>query len=82
VIGPNVTVGPSCTVEDGVRLNNCALLEGAAVKANSWVHSSIVGWNSTIGQWVSTESRSPSPLIPSILAFVHPHLLLQHSFVL
>jgi len=51
VIGPNVTIGPNCVIEDGVRLNNCAILEGARIKANSWVNSTIVGWHSTIGQW-------------------------------
>lgn len=58
VIGPNVTIGPNCVVEDGVRLNNCALLEGVAVKANSWVHSSIIGWASTIGQWARVDHFS------------------------
>lgn len=55
VIGPNVTIGPNCVVGDGVRLSNCALLEGATVKANSWISRAIIGWQSTVGRWVRIE---------------------------
>jgi len=58
VIGPNVTIGPNCVIEDGVRLSETAVLEGATVKSNSWVHKSIIGWQSTVGRWVRMENGS------------------------
>ncbi|ORX53080.1 mannose-1-phosphate guanyltransferase [Hesseltinella vesiculosa] len=50
-IGPNVVVGPNVEIGDGVRLQRCVLLEGVKVKDFAWVHSSIVGWHSTVGRW-------------------------------
>ncbi|KAK9896203.1 mannose-1-phosphate guanylyltransferase [Cystobasidium minutum MCA 4210] len=56
VIGPNVVIGPKCVIGKGVRLQRCAVLEGARVKDHAWVHSSIIGWNSTVGRWVRMEN--------------------------
>jgi len=36
----------------GVRLSKCAIMDNTVVKANSWISSSIVGWNCTVGKWV------------------------------
>jgi mannose-1-phosphate guanylyltransferase len=58
LIGPNVTIGPHCQVKEGVRLANATLLEGTTVGAHSWVKSSIIGWQSTIGKWVRMENTS------------------------
>jgi len=58
IIGPNVTIGARCVVEDGVRLSNSSLLEGARVKSNSFVQHTIVGWNSSVGQWARVEGVS------------------------
>lgn len=58
VIGPNVVIGPRCVIGKGVRLQRCAILEGARVKDHAWIHSSIVGWNSTVGRWVRLENIS------------------------
>jgi len=58
VIGPNVTIGPNCVIEDGVRLSETAVLEGSIVRANSWIHKSIIGWQSTVGKWVRMENVS------------------------
>ncbi|TYZ66339.1 hypothetical protein PybrP1_005487 [[Pythium] brassicae (nom. inval.)] len=55
LIGPNVVVGPGCVIEDGVRLSRTTLLRGVTVRANSWIHSSIIGWGSTIGRWCRIE---------------------------
>ncbi|GAB9472953.1 hypothetical protein Gpo141_00010118 [Globisporangium polare] len=55
LIGPNVVVGPGCIIEDGVRLSRTTLLRGVTVRANSWIHSSIIGWGSTIGRWCRIE---------------------------
>jgi len=56
VIGPNVTIGPNCVIEDGVRLSNTTILEGVTVKSNSWIKSSIIGWQSSVGRWVRMEN--------------------------
>lgn len=56
VIGPNVVIGPRCIIGKGARLQRCAILEGSRVKDHAWIHSSIVGWNSTVGRWVRMEN--------------------------
>lgn len=55
LIGPNVVIGPRCVIGKGVRLQRCVIMEGARVKDHSWVQSSIIGWNSTIGRWCRVE---------------------------
>ena len=52
-IGPNVVIGPGVVIGDGVRLQRCVLLEGSSVKDHAWIKSSIIGWHSTVGRWVS-----------------------------
>uniref|UniRef100_A0A3P9IV49 mannose-1-phosphate guanylyltransferase n=1 Tax=Oryzias latipes TaxID=8090 RepID=A0A3P9IV49_ORYLA len=56
-IGPNVTIGAGVVVEDGVRIKRCTVLKGSRVRSHSWLESCIVGWSSSVGQWVSTESE-------------------------
>jgi len=58
VIGPNVTIGPNCVIEDGARLKNTVILEGVRVGANSWINQSIIGWKSRIGKWVRIQNVS------------------------
>ena len=58
VIGPHVVIGPNCIIERGVRLSRTTILKGATVSENSWINSSIIGWNSTIGKWVRIEGIS------------------------
>lgn len=55
-IGPNVTIGPDVVVGDGVRLQRCVILRGCKIKDHSWVKSTIVGWNSTVGRWARLEN--------------------------
>lgn len=57
-IGPNVTIGPNCVIEDGVRLKNTVVLEGVVIGANSWINQSIIGWKSRIGKWVRIQNVS------------------------
>jgi mannose-1-phosphate guanylyltransferase len=56
VLGPNVTIGPNVIIEEGVRIHRAAILEGAHIKAHSYVHSSIVGWKSKVGRWVRMDN--------------------------
>uniref|UniRef100_A0A674K032 mannose-1-phosphate guanylyltransferase n=1 Tax=Terrapene triunguis TaxID=2587831 RepID=A0A674K032_9SAUR len=52
-IGPNVTIGAGVVVEDGVRIKRCTILKGSRIRSHSWLESCIVGWLSSVGQWVS-----------------------------
>lgn len=58
IIGPNVTIGANVVIEDGVRISRSAILEGAHIRAHSWIASSIVGWRSNVGKWVRIEGGS------------------------
>lgn len=55
VIGPNVTIGPECVVEEGARLKNVVMLKNSSVGAHSWVDNTIIGWDSKVGKWVRVE---------------------------
>jgi len=55
LIGPFVSIGPDCEIEEGVRLKRTTLLSGSVVRKHSWVDSSIIGWESTIGRWCRVE---------------------------
>lgn len=58
MIGPYVAIGPNVVIEDGVRLRRTTVLSGVLIQRNSWIDSSIVGWDSTIGKWVRMEGVS------------------------
>jgi mannose-1-phosphate guanylyltransferase len=58
LIGPFVTIGPKVSIEDGVRIARSTVFEGATVQKNSWVDSSIIGWESRVGSWVRMEGVS------------------------
>ncbi|XP_014376040.2 mannose-1-phosphate guanyltransferase beta [Alligator sinensis] len=55
-IGPNVTIGAGVVVEDGVRIKRCTILKGSQIRSHSWLESCIVGWRSSVGQWVRMEN--------------------------
>ncbi|KAJ3121799.1 mannose-1-phosphate guanyltransferase [Nowakowskiella sp. JEL0407] len=57
-IGPNVVVGPGVTVGDGVRMVRTVVMEGSTVKDHAWLHSTIVGWRSTVGRWTRLEGTT------------------------
>lgn len=58
LIGPNVTIGPNVVLEDGVRISRAAILEGAKLKAHSYVSNSIIGWHASVGRWTRIEGGS------------------------
>ena len=43
----------------GVCLTRCVLLKDSSVKSHSWISSSIIGWKSVVGHWVSTSWFNP-----------------------
>lgn len=55
-VGPNVVLGPDVVVEDGACISKSTLLDGTRIKPHAWIHSSIVGWRSTVGRWVRMEN--------------------------
>ena len=36
----------------GARVKRSTILEGSRLGAHSWLNSSIIGWQSTVGKWV------------------------------
>mmetsp|Transcript_5312 Transcript_5312/g.15748 ORF Transcript_5312/g.15748 Transcript_5312/m.15748 type:complete len:359 (+) Transcript_5312:48-1124(+) len=56
VIGPDVVIGPDCVIEDGVHLERATLMQGCVIRKHSFVSDSIIGWRSTVGQWVRVEN--------------------------
>ena len=58
MIGPYVAIGPNVIIEDGVRLCRSTLLSSVTVQSNSWIDSSIIGWESVIGKWVRMDGVS------------------------
>eukprot|EP01129_Flabellula_baltica_P001738 TRINITY_DN11664_c0_g1_i1.p1 TRINITY_DN11664_c0_g1~~TRINITY_DN11664_c0_g1_i1.p1 ORF type:complete len:381 (+),score=89.44 TRINITY_DN11664_c0_g1_i1:46-1143(+) len=58
LIGPYVSIGPNVVIEDGVRIRRSTLLSNVTVRTNTWIDSSIVGWESNIGRWCRIEGVS------------------------
>lgn len=56
LIGPNVVIGPGAKIGPGVRLQRCAIMANANIRDHAWIHSSIIGWNSTVGRWTRVEN--------------------------
>lgn len=54
-LGPNVVIGEGAVLEKGSSLSKCVVMKGATVKSHSWLHNSIIGWKSVVGQWVRME---------------------------
>ncbi|CAB1315631.1 unnamed protein product [Coregonus sp. 'balchen'] len=60
-IGPNVTIGAGVVLEDGVRIKRCTVLKGSRVRSHSWLESCIVGWSSSVGQWLYLNGANVLP---------------------
>ncbi|KAJ7520855.1 hypothetical protein O6H91_19G026000 [Diphasiastrum complanatum] len=58
LIGPDVSIGQDCVIEDGVRLSKCTIMRGAQIKKHACILGSIVGWHSTVGQWAGIDNMS------------------------
>lgn len=67
-IGPNVTIGAGVVVEDGVRIKRCTVLKGSRVRSHAWLESCIVGWSSSVGQWVGMGAPAVDslPAVPTL----------------
>ncbi|KAK2434905.1 glucose-1-phosphate adenylyltransferase family protein [Trifolium repens] len=58
LIGPDVAIGPGCIIESGVRLSSCTVTRGVWIKNHACISNSIIGWHSTVGQWVRVENMT------------------------
>jgi len=54
-LGPNVSVGANVVIGAGVRVLHSILLDFVQIKEHACISYSIVGWNSSIGQWSRLE---------------------------
>jgi mannose-1-phosphate guanylyltransferase len=54
-IGPNVVIGPNCTIKAGARLKDCTIIGNAIIGSNSYIEKSIISWKCKIGKWVRIE---------------------------
>jgi len=62
-IGPHVAIGANVVIEDGARVKNSLVLDGAQLKKHCCVLNSIVGWQSVVGAWTRVEG-TPTELDP------------------
>jgi mannose-1-phosphate guanylyltransferase len=58
VIGPNVVIGDSCVIGDGVRLKRTTLFSNVKIGQSSFIQSSIIGWNSSVGKWARVDNNT------------------------
>jgi mannose-1-phosphate guanylyltransferase len=83
LIGPDVVIGPGCVIESGVRLQGTTVLPGVTIRSHTWISSSIIGWHSTIGEWVRVENFSVLGEDVTIKAelYVNETVVLPHKSV-
>ncbi|OEH78620.1 GTP-D-mannose [Cyclospora cayetanensis] len=86
ILGPNVTVDKDVIIGRGCRLKNCALMRGVHISDFSWIDSSIVGWQSSVGKWVRVEGLTVVGENVHLLdecfingAFILPHKTITES---
>jgi mannose-1-phosphate guanylyltransferase len=58
VIGPNVVIGDNCVIEEGVRLKRTTLFTNVKIGKSSFIQSSIIGWNSSVGKWARVDNNT------------------------
>jgi mannose-1-phosphate guanylyltransferase len=58
VIGPDVIIGDDVVVGDGVRITKSTIFPRTKIGSNSFISSSIIGWDCSIGKWNRIENYS------------------------
>ncbi|XP_022118466.1 mannose-1-phosphate guanyltransferase alpha-A [Pieris rapae] len=61
VIGPNVSIGAGVTIKAGVRIKESIVLNNATVHEHSLVMYSVVGQDSSVGEWSRVEGTPSDP---------------------
>ncbi|XP_074646644.1 mannose-1-phosphate guanylyltransferase regulatory subunit alpha-A-like isoform X2 [Tubulanus polymorphus] len=66
VLGPNVTIGSNVIIGEGVRVRESMVLSGSNLQNHSCILNSIIGWNTSIGEWTRVEGtlNDPNPNKP------------------
>jgi len=55
LLGPDVEIGPDVVIGRGVRIKRSTLFKGTKVGSYAYINSSIVGWQSNIGDWARVD---------------------------
>jgi len=55
VIGPDVSIAAGCVIGTGVRLSRTCVMPGVKIGKSSWINSTIIGWDCSVGKWVRME---------------------------
>lgn len=58
IIGPNVSIGHDVVIDENVQIERSSIMSGSKIGANSSIHSSIIGWESVIGQSCKIENNT------------------------
>lgn len=64
-IGPDVSIGANVKIGKGVRIAHSIILDGSEIKDRAAILYSILGWESTVGQWTRVEG------IPNYTPFLY-----------
>jgi len=87
-LGPNVAIGAGVIVGAGVRILNSIVLERAEIKSHACIVYSIIGWNSTVGQWARIEGLPDYSVdVPGITILgtgvtIAPEIIVRSSIIL
>jgi mannose-1-phosphate guanylyltransferase len=57
-LGPDVVVGPNCTVRAGAHIAHSVMLESSEVHEHARVSRSIIGWKSILRRWAHVANGS------------------------
>jgi len=61
VLGPNVSIGKNVRVGAGARVRESIVLGNSTVGEHSLVIYTVIGWNSTVGDWARVEGTPEDP---------------------
>jgi len=61
VLGPNVSIGKNVRVGAGARIRESIVLGNSQIGEHSLVIYTVVGWNSTVGDWSRVEGTPDDP---------------------
>jgi len=61
VLGPNVSIGKNVKIGAGARIRESIVLGNSQVGENTLVLYSVIGWNSSVGNWSRVEGTPDDP---------------------
>ena len=60
-LGPNVSVGANASIGPGSRVKESIILEGSSVGEHSLILYTVIGRNTTVGDWTRVEGSPDDP---------------------